>query len=103
MERKGMFTSTKSSNNQCKDVGHKYYDYICIIKFQPELDYQGFLIDHQKIDDTINSLPNTESCEECLLEMFKKMSRILTKSAKHLEIRVMPRNADAFLTLKSAL
>ena len=103
MTREGNFMPKYSTLNQCKDRGHLQYEYICRIRFNPQLDSKGFLIDHQDIDDAINSIENVGSCEECLLAMFDRVKKVLPLSAIHLQIEARPKDAKAFLILNSKL
>jgi ribosomal protein L21E len=77
MERQGMFQPSESTANQCKDVGHKYYEYKCKIYFDPstKLDDDDFLIDHAEIDKTIQECNPLGSCEG----MHKKIMSAIVK------------------------
>lgn len=52
--------------NQCKDVGHKAYNYEIEITCGEQLDTNGFIIDHSEIHHVIEGVINNQmgSCEE---------------------------------------
>lgn len=61
------FPSSLKSSNQCVKSGHTEYHYICkVYSDNQSLDKNGFLIDHNDINDTCNKLIKQKlkgSCE----------------------------------------
>lgn len=91
MERLGMYTPSQSTDNQCKDKGHKYYEYKCRIFFDPstELDENDFLIDHSEVDAVIMNCNPTGSCEGMHQKMMKAILNLFKKDGiKVLAIKV---------------
>lgn len=72
MNREGVFSPSKHTENQCGKEGTFHYSYLLTIIVRNKLDNKGFIIDH---DDLNNAIQNTEifgSCEE--------MQRIIHKT-----------------------
>ena len=64
MNREGVFSPSKHTENQCGKEGTMHYSYLLTIIVRNKLDEKGFIIDH---DDLNNAIQNTEifgSCEE---------------------------------------
>lgn len=64
MNREGVFSPSKHTENQCGKEGTMHYSYLLTIIVRNKLDDKGFIIDH---DDLNNAIQNTEifgSCEE---------------------------------------
>ena len=64
MNREGVFSPSKHTDNQCGKEGTMHYSYLLTIIVRNKLDDKGFIIDH---DDLNNAIQNTEifgSCEE---------------------------------------
>lgn len=100
MIRRGKFELNYSSENQCKDVGHKNYSYICECTFPDRLDENGFIIDHNVINESIQDSVKSTSCEEIvaivvnnLVELFDEENIKFNK----IVFRVKPSNAQAYL------
>jgi hypothetical protein len=60
LNRNGELFISHPSNNQCKSVGHKRYEYNVKIKCADKLDKDGFLIDqliiHQVLKETLRKM-----------------------------------------------
>lgn len=66
MNRYGKFKPHRYTQNQCKVYTHPEYQYEINLVFRgdPELDENGFLIDHAEIDTAIQKARISGSCEE---------------------------------------
>jgi hypothetical protein len=63
MNRSGLFDLFNKSTNQCKAIGHRIFSYSVRITAGDKLDKDGFIIDHQIIDNLIQSDVEANSCE----------------------------------------
>jgi hypothetical protein len=75
LNRKGNFKTTESLN-QCKDVGHNNYFYHLQIVTKG-LDKDGFVIEHQEVQDAIEAAQLYGSCEELSKKIFKIVKRLM--------------------------
>lgn len=66
MERRGMILSSADTPNQCKDIGHRSYEYYAKLVFHPttQLDSSSFLVDHAVVDSIIQDSSRKGSCEQ---------------------------------------
>ena len=80
MHRIGEFRPTDYSNNQCKIIGHQKYQYHLICAFEEELDQQDFVIDHVKLDTTIQNCVLIGSCERMHLVIYKAIKKVCGKN-----------------------
>lgn len=77
--RYGKVKMTSSHPNQCKAVGHKTFNYVVkIIVHKDNLNEQGFVVDHNNINKTVESVfeDYAASCEDMALitaEQLKKL------------------------------
>lgn len=81
MNRTGKFEPDYYDDNQCKAKGHLEYHYHIKLVFEGacKLNDDGFIIDHQEIDDVIQNLGLQGSCEEMHLDIRKKLIPALTE------------------------
>ena len=77
LNRSGVCEANMISDNQCKAVGHKKYEYEARIVFKPKLDEQGFVIDHTAIHAVVESVfgGGMMSCEQITLKIAKKIEK----------------------------
>lgn len=104
MERKGIFHPIHDTSNQCKDIGHKHYEYLCKVAFNPstKLDDNDFLIDHMDIDSTIQGCLIHGSCERMHKTIMNNLLRKLESqgiNVKAIKITIIPRYPDAMANL----
>ena len=80
MHRTGHFRPKSSTSNQCKAPGHTLYEYSLKMVFEGniKLDERKFIIDHQDVDDLIQKVTLTGSCEQ----MHQTISRRLQTMMK---------------------
>lgn len=80
MERKGVFISNTREINQCKEEGHKNYEYSCKIFFEPKttLDTDDFVIDHNEINDAVSECQKAGSCERMHINIMNAILKKLT-------------------------
>lgn len=81
INRLGEVNSNLTSTNQCKDVGHKRYQYhICLVCPDTNTDDQEFVIDHVAIHKTVEKYFNRRmnSCEG----LVKGLSVVIENLAK---------------------
>lgn len=80
LTRNGTIRPSMATPNQCKDVGHKSYNYTvrCVfnVKKTP-LDKDGFTVDHNDIAKQISDHDFLGSCEEMQNEIFKVVHKLL--------------------------
>lgn len=73
MSRRGHFTAEGITNNQCAVPGHPKYQYRFKLMFEGDmpLDQRAFILDHNEIDEFMQNLLLSGSCEEMqkLIEM----------------------------------
>lgn len=62
--RKGTYEPYSASMNQCKDIGHGKYGFEVVAAFGPELNENGWLVDHNDINNAIQDFEIEGSCEE---------------------------------------
>lgn len=81
MTRKGTFTPTEHTNNQCKAFTHRTYNYVIKVAFtgKAKLDKKDFLIEHEAIDAQIQRTKLKGSCE--------RMAAVITDSLLALFIK----------------
>ncbi len=77
MTRSGQFISSKDTPNQCVKIGKQIYEYEVKLLFRGdiELDENGFIIRHEEIDEIIQKLSLSGSCEE----MHKTLSKAISQ------------------------
>jgi hypothetical protein len=63
IHRKGRIETSFNTDNQCKDVGWRYYYYHVTIATEKR-DHQNFVIDHEEINNLIQELVIFGSCED---------------------------------------
>ena len=104
INRTGVVTTNAVSNNQCKAIGHKKFEYHAVVKCGPKLDHNGFVIDHVEIHKAIeNCFKNgISSCEE----MCKTCAESIIKACKkhgckvisvYLKIKPVGKDVKAFM------
>lgn len=76
--RNGIISTNKSTSNQCGSVGVYIYEYELKILFsnKAKLDKNGFLIDHQDIDDAVKKV-KIGSCEEMAERILSEIEKLL--------------------------
>lgn len=81
MNRKGKFTPYLSTTNQCKVEGHKEYTYNIGMVFstRTKLDKNMFIIDHQEVDNCIQSALLNGSCEEMHIVMMQRLRALFKR------------------------
>lgn len=82
MTRKGSFTPTEHTNNQCKAKMHLAYTYVIKIAFtgKAQLDKKDFLIEHEAIDAQIQKTKLKGSCERMAAVITDSLLALLTKA-----------------------
>lgn len=77
MTRNGQFIRSKDTPNQCVKVGKQIYEYEIKLLFHGniELDKNGFIVKHEEIDEIIQKLNLSGSCEE----MHKTLSKAISQ------------------------
>lgn len=81
INRLGVVTTPRRSNNQCKDRGHRSYRYHVIISTDNNLNADGFIIKHEIVHDTIKELfqKQISSCEIMVAKMFDALRQMCKK------------------------
>jgi len=81
INRMGVVSTNHKSHNQCKDVGHKKFEYHARVKVGPKLDKDGFVIDHKDIHAAIEKrfFDGISSCEE----MCRVSAEAIVKACKN--------------------
>ena len=65
LQRYGLIETDLVSPNQCKDKGHKTYEYLVRITCLNKLNNEGFLVDNKAINHVMKySLTQMTSCEK---------------------------------------
>ena len=64
IHREGTFKTFKSSDNQCKSKGTSVFVYMWDAVVKGNLNEEGYVIDHDTINEAIKKLELTGSCEE---------------------------------------
>ena len=79
--RRGYFiTKNTQESNKCANQNQTTYKYIINIAFDsPKLDDNGFIIDHNVIDDYIQGLVLKGSCEQMSDKIISKLKQELTR------------------------
>lgn len=98
IHRKGSLNMSGAHPNQCYRTGHTSYRYVVRIACAPSLDAQGFLIDHDRLHDAMQSLGKApDSCENLCLRAVRCLRATLeAHGCKWLRIYVMlaPKGAN---------
>lgn len=81
MTRKGNFTITEFTKNQCKKEGHSIYNYEIVTLFSSKLilDRDGFILDHIKVDSCIQNSKLKGSCEEICSEISMNLRKMYNR------------------------
>lgn len=89
MTRRGEFSASSPTANQCKDVGHGKYFYTLqlVFKGNTPLDVDGFLIDHFEVDKIVQSIPVEGSCEQMQQMFFEQFRQRLEIVAYKMTIK----------------
>lgn len=71
LNRRGVCKVKSSSKNQCKAVGHEFYEYSLKLTCLPKLDKDGFIIDHTTVHKAVECVFNkgATSCEQLIMAM----------------------------------
>lgn len=80
MHRRGKFKPFQHTSNQCKGKYHSEYHYHIMFLCNVKLDKNGFLLDHQLIDDAIQDIQLSGSCEEMHLTLKDCFDEVMKKS-----------------------
>ena len=64
MNREGVFSPSKHTDNQCGKEGTMHYSYLLTIIVRNKLDNKGFIIDHDELNNAIQNTEIFGSCEE---------------------------------------
>lgn len=95
MRRKGEFELTSDSHNQCKEGGHRKFKYKVKLEAQNRLDSDGFIVDHEVIDQMIQSeIKNADSCENIAKTITYGLIDLLSEEGVeiiNLSVRVIPK------------
>ena len=85
INRKGTLVNTVARDaNQCKAVGHPVFYYTVRVECAPQLDKNGFLIDHNDIDSAMVAVVAGDkigSCEEIVLLAAELVTGVLNAHA----------------------
>lgn len=86
MNRSGEFEPIRPTSNQCKEPGHLRYGYELRMCFfgAMQLDQNQFILDHQLVDDLVQSLALTGSCEEMHKLISRQLRTMMTR--KNIEL-----------------
>lgn len=78
MHRIGRFEVEKSAENQCKAPGWPAYEYQLKMVFDGNmtLDTDGFIVEHQDIDDLVQGLKMTGSCELLVRKIVDRVTKM---------------------------
>lgn len=74
--RSGIFIPSEFTGNQCKEVGHKSYNYhikMVFLREEVDLNKEGYVVDHAEIGDLIHYLHLSGSCEEMHLKIHEAL------------------------------
>lgn len=78
LTRRGIFRPSEFTNNQCKEYGWKEYHYQIAVVVDSHLDRDGFIIDHQRIDNMIQGMKLSGSCEQMHNSICSDLQQLLT-------------------------
>ncbi len=99
LTRKGQFTTTSKSNNQCKEPGYHDYYYEIRVKCGAKLDNQGFVIDTRLLEEIVlEAVRKMDSCERlCLLTAQALYLNLVEHGAivNKIYVRIQPAIVDA--------
>lgn len=101
----GKFQINVNDPKQCKEVGHKDYNYIVKIECGDKLDDNSFIIDNSKIHNTVINNIISSSCEKIckhlLNEIFIKLHENKTQIFS-IEVEIFPEvdNVTTFISYK---
>ncbi len=76
MRRVGNFIPENMTSNQCGKEGVTNYTYNIVLLLPSVLDSDGFCIDHDKLDQTIQNCCIQGSCEEMQIQIFKAIKGV---------------------------
>jgi hypothetical protein len=83
-----------SSENQCKEEGWTRYRYHIKAKCRTNLDENGFVIEHNKIHETVKRVfRKADSCENLCLKIEEALRKLFNKENVHcveLYIKIHP-------------
>lgn len=84
MQRRGTFIPENHTDNQCgiEGVGDYAYQVVCLLS--PKLDSMGFCIDHNDLDEAIQSTEVQGSCEEMQRIIYRAVKKELNKKQSKL-------------------
>lgn len=79
INRSGKVNLERQHVNQCRSVGHQYFQYDCKVYCSTKLDENGFVIDHNDMDRSIRDILKHEmnSCENLALNMLAALKHAL--------------------------
>lgn len=88
--------------NQCKDVGHKDYDYEIEITTTTKLDADDFIIDHTTVHKVIENVVQTRmgSCERLCLNVEEDVLAALEEhgcTVKKIVFAIKPATSNAWM------
>jgi hypothetical protein len=94
MTRIGEFKLKFSSGNQCKAPSHEKFKYQIQICCGHKLDRDGFIIDHERVNDVVQRISTTPtSCEVIAYKIAKAVNKRLTLHeafVKHITVQIKP-------------
>jgi hypothetical protein len=105
INRFGSFQVNASDHNQCKDTGHKDFNYEVRVRCEPELDDLGFVIDHHELDVAIKIQafqPVMGSCEQFIVRVAQAIRDVLQEKGvvfTGIYLAIKPVDAVAFMEL----
>lgn len=99
INRSGVVKTNHTSKNQCKDVGHKKYEYEAKVTVGSKLDKDGFVIDHADIHKAVEKLfkKGISSCEMMAHQAAMAIVKACKKhgcKVKKVYVKIKPVGAD---------
>lgn len=106
INRHGYFRTIATSENQCKEVGFKSYEYKIEIEAKCKLDEHGFIFDQLTIDKSIKEkfLNYISSCEIICNETEKMLFNLLQEKQVEVirtSVTIKGTGSEASFTLKT--
>jgi hypothetical protein len=99
LNRMGTFEVKMYTDFQCKQHGHRFFEYHVKIRVINSLDENGFVIDHAEVDAMIHNIVDKpmKSCELVASEVVNTIYREMVKRGsrcKSVYIKLMPIMGD---------
>ena len=96
--RTGFVAVEKATQNQCRDVGHRYYRFqVSAVVPDTQLDGNGFVIDHSELNDiSTKAIEQSGSCEQMCIRVGKAIvARVGAKAWVYVRIRAVTDQGDS--------